>query len=268
MSLPAPLAEFRRNYPATVADIAGRPWAHLAVGTGPAVLLLHGMAGGYDIWWKQIPDLAESHRVVSVTYPPIKNLADLAAGLIEILDRAGITDVTVVGSSLGGYVAQYLVATHGDRVVRVVLGNTFPPNDLQRKQTARLRPILPILPGRVIMGNLRKTSRERLYPASGGSDDLAAYLEAQAAGDMTGRQFKARLRCVLDHFTAPRITVPALIIEATNDPLVVPELRSALVATYPDAAVATMGDVGHFPYLSHPDEYNSILFPFLDTEPT
>jgi pimeloyl-ACP methyl ester carboxylesterase len=73
---------------------------------------------------------------------------------------------------------------------------------------------------------------------------------------------------VVEPFEAPDVAVlgiPALIIEADNDPLVEKALREQLKQTYPTAQVITL-DNGHFPYLSMPDAYTQILSEFFAEE--
>ena len=59
--------------------------------------------------------------------------------------------------------------------------------------------------------------------------------------------------------------IPVKIIEADNDPLVEKVLREQLKETYPTANVTTLSN-GHFPYLSMPAEYTSILAVFWETK--
>jgi pimeloyl-ACP methyl ester carboxylesterase len=56
-------------------------------------------------------------------------------------------------------------------------------------------------------------------------------------------------------------TIPILIIQASNDPLVEAALRDQLRATYPNAKVITVNN-GHFPYVATPDFYTQQLKAF------
>lgn len=88
------------------------------------------MTGGYDFWWQQMNEFSPTYRVISVTYPPVDNLADLGKGIVAILDKEKVDSTVVVGSSLGGYLTQYLAAAYPQRVTKAVFGNTFPKNDV------------------------------------------------------------------------------------------------------------------------------------------
>jgi maspardin len=247
--------------------VNGIEWRYLTTGTGSkTIVFLHGMGGGYDIWWQQINYFKTDYRVISMTYPPIQNLADLSAGISAILDEERIDKTHIVGSSLGGYFAQYLVKNYSERIEKAVFANTFPPNHIISKKAGRFAKMLHWLPEWFIMRNLRRTTANAIYPASGNSELVGAYMMEQSCGMMSKAQFAARLNCVLDYFEPPDIVkygIPALIIESDNDPLVSEELRELLKFCYPSAPVETFHQKGHFPYLNEPAEYNRTLDHFL-----
>ncbi len=90
-----------------------------------------------------------------------------------------------------------------------------------------------------------------------------------AYGRMSKAQFMARYHAVIDPFAPPDLTalqIPAMIIEADNDPLVAETLREMLKATYPEAAVQTLHAAGHFPYLNEPERYTELLTTFWNSE--
>jgi maspardin len=105
------LSAFRlANLPKTI-DVNGTSWEYVSMGAGEeTILFLHGMTGAYDIWWHQLDALQADYRVIAVTYPAVDTLAEMEAGVLSILDAEGVDKFNVVGTSLGGYFAQYLVA--------------------------------------------------------------------------------------------------------------------------------------------------------------
>ena len=106
-----------------------------ATGRGSAVLLVHGL--GYGRWgWEPIVErLADRFEVVTVDNRGIGDsdapagpyrTRVMAADLVAVLDDAGIDRATVVGTSLGGMIAQELALHWPDRVDRLVLAATIP----------------------------------------------------------------------------------------------------------------------------------------------
>jgi 3-oxoadipate enol-lactonase len=104
-------------------------------GAGPPLLLIHGL--GYARWgWEPIlPGLAERFDVLlfdnrgigeSDAPPGPYTAAEMAADALLVLDGAGVERAHVVGTSLGGMVAQELALAAPERVDRVVLACTTP----------------------------------------------------------------------------------------------------------------------------------------------
>ena len=243
---------------------AGAAWEYVDLGDGPATLFLHGMAGSYDIWFQQLLALGTHRRVLAVTYPPIPSLEPLTRQLMGLLDSVEVERVSVVGSSLGGYIAQYLVANHPDRIERAVFANTFPPNDQIALEHSGSFEAARAMSAGDLMSRLREDAAKRIVPAAGGSPLVRAYLLDQSNGRMSKDQFIARYACVLDSFDAPDPTSkPLMLIEAKNDPLVSAGLKKLLTETYPGAEMVSLDDVGHFPYLNEAEKYNTLLEGFL-----
>ncbi len=265
------LLDFRHRYPQRQVYVHETPWTYVALGKGThSILFLHGMMGASDIWWQQMEALSPHFRVISVTYPPVSSLEAMSQGVLGVLDAEGISKTHVVGSSLGGYLAQYLVAFYPHRIRKAVFGNTFPPNDLYAKENRKLIRILPFLPAWLVMRTMRHHVEKVVYPASGYSSLVRAYLLEQTYGRMSKAQVIARAKAVMDRFAPGHpdtSRIPVMILEADNDPLVPEILRTQLKATYPTAQVKTLHRAGHFPYLNVPETYTELLRAFLaDTE--
>jgi maspardin len=262
------LQRFRQEQPSRQLVVNGLAWEYVVLGkTGPAVLLLHGLAGSYDIWWQQMLALQDRYRLVSVTYAPADSLAGMAEGLLAILAAEQIERVNVVGSSLGGYLAQYLVATHPEQIDRAVFANTFPPNEIIARTYWLPVALLPYVPEWLAMAVMRASYRRRIYPSSDQSELVLAFLCEKSYGGMGKADIIGRYRAVTESFTPANtavLQIPVLIIEVDNDPLVSPRLRQQLRDTYPEAAVYTLSSAGHFPYLNRPEVYTTILDEFFN----
>ena len=260
------LQAFRSNNPPASLEVDGLKWEYLSTGSGPqTIVFLHGMTGSYDIWWQQIETLKANYRVITVTYPAAASLAKMENGLLAILAQEGVDKFNVVGTSLGGYFAQYLVSRNPDRIEKAVLANTFPPNDLIKEKNGAIGSLIPYLPEWLVIKVLRGSFASSIYPASGNDEMTLAFLNEISAGRMRKAQVAARYACIVEKFDPPTDTaIPLLIIEASNDPLVEASLREQLKTTYPAAQVVTV-DNGHFPYISTPDFYTQTLKDFFSS---
>lgn len=260
------LLDFRKNYPAKSVNVSGYDWEYVTIGDGEeTILFLHGMTGAYDIWWQQMVTLSDQYKVISLTYPPVDTLKGMSHGVLAVLDAEGVESANVVGTSLGGYLVQYMVANYPNRIEKAVYANTFPPNDLIKEKNESLIKVLPFIPEWLVMKILRGSIEEEIYPASGYSELVLAYMLEQVSGRMRKNQVIARAKVVIEPFTPPDpedTKISVMIIEADNDPLVEKSLREQLKTTYPSAEVHTLHAVGHFSYLNIPEEYTSLLIDF------
>lgn len=261
----ASLRSFRAAHPPRVINVDGVKWEYAAFGEGGDVILfLHGMTGAYDIWWRVMEALQSEYRVISVTYPAVDTLDEMSAGALAVLDAEGVGKANIVGTSLGGYFAQYLVATHPERVSRAVFANTFPPNDLIKEKNGTIGALIPWLPEWLVIDVLRGSFVEAIYPTSGNDELTLAFLMELSYGRVSRAQVAGRYHCVVEKFDAPdpdALGIPVMIVETDNDPLVEEALRQQLKETYPSAVVHTLS-VGHFPYLKLYQEYAQFLGDF------
>ncbi len=245
-------------------------WNYLATGKGKeTILFLHGLGGAYDIWFQQINALKNNYRIIAPTYPAVNSVDEMVSAISQILEKEQVKKVYIVGSSLGGFIAQHFTATYPEKVEKVILGNTFPPNDIFKKENATKMKVAAFLPEWLLMKMFRKNLIENVIPASQNSELTKAYLLEQDYGLMSKQQFLARGQCVMDKFEAPNFTklkIPVMIIESDNDPLINAAMRKKMKDNYPTALIHTFSNKGHFPYLNTPKEYTMYIKDFLNDE--
>jgi len=102
--------------------------AHWVVGDGPAVLLVHAGVADARMWRRQVEELAQDRRVITVDLrgygetplEPGAKYSD-AGDVLAVLDELGVETVEAVGASYGGYVVQQVASRQPDRFKRLVL---------------------------------------------------------------------------------------------------------------------------------------------------
>jgi pimeloyl-ACP methyl ester carboxylesterase len=123
------------------------------LGSGPALLLVHGLMVSGQMFAPVLDRFATHHRVIipdlrghgrSRRLPPPYTAGQLAADLSRLLDHLGIESAAVVGYSQGGAIAQQLALDFPARCNRLVLGCTYAFNMATRREwvEGHLAPLL------------------------------------------------------------------------------------------------------------------------------
>jgi 3-oxoadipate enol-lactonase len=247
-------------------------------GAGAPVLLIHGL--GYARWgWEPVlPALAERYDVIlfdnrgigeSDAPPGPYTVAEMSADAVQVLDEAGVERAHVVGTSLGGMVAQELALTYPDRVDRLVLACTTPGGSKAHPmpqttvallaEAVTLEPVVALR--RFVENALAPTTLERRpevverileHRLATGQDPVA--WAAQAAAGATFDAF--------DRLGA--LTARTLVVTGLDDVVVDPRNSDLLCELLPNAERGEFPDCGHLFFWERPAVFVRALAMFLE----
>ena len=273
----------------------GHEVRYLVAGSGPAVLLVHGITSRSETWRRVIPRLAEAHTVIapdllghgeSAKPRGDYSLGSFASGLRDIMIALDVQTATVVGHSLGGGIAMQLAYQFPERVERLVLVNS---GGLGREVSLLLRAatlpgaelVLPLLFGTPllrpagavfgrVLGTLGLRSSGDLEGIAHGVASLRraearrAFLHtARSIMDVGGQRVNATDRLYLAE------SMPSLIVWGERDPLIPADHGRAAHAAMPGSRLELFADAGHFPFNDDPDRFVDVLSDFIaTTEPS
>lgn len=251
---------FSAEHPEQRVILNGRDWGVLDVGQGPVLMLIPGTLGRGDVFWKQIAALKDRLRIVAVSYPSEGGVKDWTEDMVLLLDQLDIESATILGSSLGGYLAQFIAGTHPTRISRLITANTLhsakgldqmPPYALDLD----VAPIDTLRAGFGMgLGGWAKAHPDQA--------DLVELLLQEAGGRILESELRARLSALK---FGPELPEPAIdaakivTIEVDDDPLIPPQMREAVRARLSPSVAYRFTDGGHFPYLARPADYTSLL---------
>jgi pimeloyl-ACP methyl ester carboxylesterase len=269
------LREFRAIHPPKHITVAGVNGDYIACGEGEEALLhLPGGVMVGEAGFTRIPAFEDRYRVIAPDYPRVSSATLLLDGLAGVLDAEGVRAAHVLGPSYGGLVAQCFVRRHPERVRSLILANTLvPPRRLlwPSKIFLTLLPLVPLGWLRV----LRERTLARVFSnvPSVPPEDQAFWREYQH--EIVWRLSKAELRAMgrlaIDLVESFQFTPNDLafwpgrvLILKSEEDLLTPEQRAELRRCYPRAEAYTFRGAGHTPWMSHREEYLSVIKDFLD----
>lgn len=239
----------------------GREWGLIDLdGSGPALLLIPGTLGRADIFWQQMAALKGRVRILSVSYPDSGGVEEWAGDLIALISDRDIEKVTVLGSSLGGYLAQYIAAVHPDRVERLIAANTL-YDTVPAKRNPPYSSDLDLAP----IEELRNGFGRGLGAWADSHPEQAELVELllqEVGGRIPELELRNRLKGIKNAPVLPASKLsPAntVTIEVADDPLIPQFMRDEVRAVLTPAVSYHFESGGHFPYLARPELYTAIL---------
>jgi pimeloyl-ACP methyl ester carboxylesterase len=246
-------------------------------GSGPPLLLVHGLGMSGEMFEPVVESLARRHRLIipdlrgcgrSRNLPPPYSVKRQAADLAALLDRLGITSTTALGYSQGGPVVQELALDYPQRVRALVLSNTYAYNmaTVREKMESRIVPLLLQLLGirlfvkLVISLGLNELPKEQAA--------WVANLIARTWGESDTKSITLAWREAMAFDSRERlqeIACPTLIIAASNDKAVPMHHATMLHNGIARSRLAVIEGADHALLWAHPAEWLRTVSGFLDT---
>lgn len=228
--------------------------------SGTPLVLVHGLSGSSQWWYRNVPGLAREHRVLipdligfgrsrrpRLRLPTLDAVAEVFG---EWLEARGVERPHLVGHSMGGQMAIHLAARSPERVERLVLVDA----------AGIPRPLSP--------GKLMRFAAEVAPLWRWGDPGFLPVIarDALRAGPWTIAQaiahiFRDDVRPLL-----PRIEAPTLIVWGERDTLVPLSHSWEMRQGIPGSQLAVLRGASHNPMVDRPADFNRLVLRFLDGE--
>jgi pimeloyl-ACP methyl ester carboxylesterase len=265
-------------------DVVGATANYVEMGEGPPLLFVHGLSGAWQNWLENIQHFARTHRVVAVDLPgfgsspmPPWEISIPAYGrfLRDFCERLGIGRCSLVGNSMGGFIATEVAITDPERVDDLVLvsaaGITWararrePAEMLARVGRAAAPFALRFQMSGIRRAKFRERAfngvffdpnglrREMLWENVVPAFQSPGYFDAMR--NLVGYDIRHRLE---------EIEIPTLIVWGRNDRVVpVPAALSYRKRIGGNAELVIFDRCGHVPQIERPVRFNRVVEDFL-----
>jgi pimeloyl-ACP methyl ester carboxylesterase len=261
-----------------------------SAGSGPVLVLVHGITSTSATWANVLPSLAERFTVIapdllghgeSAKPRGDYSLGAYASGIRDLLLALGHERATFIGHSLGGGVAMQLAYQFPEHCERLVLVDS---GGLGREITPLLRAaslpgaelVLPLLADERLMGAGRAVGRMLGRVGLRVHTDVGEVLRGHASlADGEARAaFLHTLRTIVDPLgqrvdASDRLylaeAIPFLLVWGERDPIIPAAHAHATHELVPGSRLEIFPGAGHFPHLDDPLRFVRVLLDFIDT---
>jgi pimeloyl-ACP methyl ester carboxylesterase len=254
---------------ARLVEIQGLKLELVVKGTGAPLLFLHGMDGIegcsriIDLLARNFTVYAPSHPGFGASELPraFSTIDDLAYFYLDLLDHFDLEDVTVVGFSLGGWIATEILVKDASRVSRLVLGaplglrtadrRTMHVTDLFMLDPKQVDATLQVTPAKKVdFAALPEPMLER----------MARNAEAVCLFGWSPYLYNPKL-----HLRLHRIKVPTVLLWGEDDRLAPLDYAKSFTARLSQARLETLTACGHRIYVDRPEAAATRIVNFAPT---
>lgn len=257
------------------------PGAHMHTlrrGSGPPLLLVHGLGSSSGNWAPILDRLAAQRSVIAVDLPgfgksaPLNGpstIATLTDAVERFIDDEGLAGVDTVGSSMGARIVLELSRRGvGRNTVGLDPGGFWSPGQLRVfavtigasiKLIRSLQPAMPALTGNPV-GRTALLAQFSAHPWSLNSDLVLAEMRSFAAATRLDEAFDALVHGPLQA-GAPAGSTPGTVVIGwgRQDKVTLPSQAKLAAERFPDATVHWFDRCGHFPHWDQPEQTAELI---------
>jgi pimeloyl-ACP methyl ester carboxylesterase len=257
--------------PQQIVTVRGHKLAYYEAGKGQPVILIHGLGADSRHWAANIDALAENYRVIALDQigygqsdkPLMRySVANFSDYLLGFFDAVKIPKASLVGNSLGGWVALDFAIRHPDRVDKLVLVDAAGLRPTTALKIPEGGPKTATPSNARWFFNLMEANKE-WATTDLGPDAFErhvrngdSYTVASSVAEMaTGRDF--------EDGKLGQVHAPTLIVWGRDDLLIPLAMGQAFHQHIAGAQMVVLEGTGHIPMLAKPAEFNDTVKKFL-----
>ena len=259
-------------------EVYGLNIHYAEAGSGPVVVLLHGLWGGLNEWLPIVEPLSADHRVIALDFPGFHGsdkpdtqyhntlLSQFLDGFLDALD---LSEVTLMGHAMGANTATFTAVHHPDRIGTLILvdgaGYRNPDRDLTKPLSQGMLNFRRVATGSSLAATRglleRRVMDKSLVTDVWVEEAFGLWVaSAGAIGDMLlegGDLSPEEMR---------QIKIPTLVVWGTEDKVFAPDNVARLQADIAGAEAVLIENSGHLPQIEQTDNFLDAVIPFLQKQ--
>ncbi|MEN0057101.1 MAG: alpha/beta hydrolase [Mucilaginibacter sp.] len=239
-------------------------FSYIDEGEGEVLLLLHGLMGSLSNWGDVVNEFKSRYRVIIPILPiydmplittGVKSLSKFIHKFIKLKE---LSNITLLGNSLGGHVALIYVLAHPENVKAMVLTGS---SGLYENAFGGS------FPRRESIDFVREKVQYTFYDPAVATDELVNDVYKVVNDRQCVLRLLAMAKSAIRHNMKKdlhKINVPVCLIWGKNDKITPPEVAIEFDEFLPDSELHWIDKCGHAPMMEHPKEFNTLLTAFLE----
>ncbi|HMG11457.1 MAG TPA: alpha/beta hydrolase [Mucilaginibacter sp.] len=239
-------------------------FSYIDEGEGEVLLLLHGLMGALSNWDAVVDEFKSKYRVI-IPILPIYDMPLLTTGVKSLskfvhkfIKFKQLSNITVLGNSLGGHVALIYVLTHPENIRAMVLTGS---SGLYENAFGGS------FPRRESIDFVREKVQYTFYDPVVATDELVNDVYKLINDRHSVIRLLAMAKSAIRHNMKKdlhKIEIPVSLIWGRNDKITPPEVALEFNELLPDAELHWIDRCGHAPMMERPEEFNRLLTGFLE----
>jgi len=247
-------------------------------GKGKTILFVHGWTMDHAVWQYQISELANHFQTVVLD---LRGSGDsdkpwgdysydvYARDIATVIQKLCLTDITLVGWSLGGAIGALYLSKYGDGVSKFISVDGVIPNFVQTASTSYGQPKEKVNAW-ILEEKTRRPDFTKEFVDSMFFSDVGMYTKLWIWTICMKTSWHAAISSLetlrdTDMLNIlPTIKVPTAVFHGVHDHIVPFELAKLTTVQIPGAKLVSFADSGHVPFIEEHDKFNRELTQFID----
>ena len=245
-------------------------------GSGPVIILIHGMFGSLSNLGMLARSLVDQCRVISVDlrnhgdspHRQQMDLASMAADIVELMDDLHIDSATLIGHSLGGKVAMQVALNCPARVSGLVVADIAPVTYSGGQDQA--------LAALAALSNFSIESRsaaDKLLSEYINEPPTRAFLLKNLSRDGQGNlSLKLNMSSIMENYATTLVAAPSgdsyagatLFLKGENSAYIQDKHRPVIEQMFPNMQLRVVANAGHWLHAEQPQMVNDLIAAYLD----